>query len=223
MKRLIWRRQSQRWPFMPLTHKESTFMKLSPVRLATLVAFTLPMCACGGGGDSGATTPTEISSPSFTEFAGVWKRDAASDACMVSFPYNTAYHYRLRDIVISEQPAGNLRAVTAYNVYADAACTVKQGLVTETFALNPSQFVVSGRTNLISSEPVMSGSTLGADGGAGLTVTTMPDGQLSGFKNVKLIADVDADRLLITTSNMGTPLFSSGYPAAIDPNHYYVR
>jgi hypothetical protein len=196
-------------------------LKLSPCLLLAALASSLSACG-GGGGDEPAPSVPSISAPSVAEFEGLWKRDAALDLCLPAFPYNTAYHYRVRDITVASRN-NNLEATLAYIAYGDAGCASKQGLVTETFVLNPQLAFFSGRSNSIKGTPAMIASTIGADGGLGLSLTKMPDGTVSQLKNGKFAADVENSKLYVTTSTTAGSLDSGGFPSALLLNDYFVR
>ena len=196
-------------------------MKLSPCLLFTALALSLSACG-GGGGDDPAPPVPNVSAPSLAEFEGLWKRDAASDLCLPAFPYNTAYYYRVRDITVTIRN-NNLDATLAFIVYGDVGCTTKQGLVTETFALNSQLASFSGRSNAIKGAPLMTASTSGADGGLGMTLTKFPDGTVSQLKNGKFVADLDSNKLYVTPSPIAASLDSAGYPSAFVLSEYFVR
>jgi hypothetical protein len=198
-----------------------TQLKLSPCLLFTALALSLSACG-GGGGDEPAPPAPSIVTPSLAEFEGFWKRDAASDVCLPAFPYNMSYHYRLRDVSVAIK-SNNLEATLAYIAYGDAGCTNKQGLVTETFVLNPQLAPLSGLSNAIKGNSSMVASTIGADGGLGLTLTKMPDGTVSQLKNGRFTADVENSKLYVTTTLTAASLDSGGYPSALQPNEYLVR
>lgn len=153
---------------------------------------------------------------------GVWKRDAALDLCLPAFPYNTAYYYRLRDVSVVARD-NNLDATLAFIAYEDAVCTIKRGLVTETFALNPQPASYPGLANAVKGTPAMTASTIGADGGLGLSLTKMPDGTVSRLKNDKYAADVANSKLYVTTTSTATSVDGAGYPSAILLTDYFVR
>jgi hypothetical protein len=197
---------------------------LKPFANLLFAAIALSLSACGGGGDDTPAPPSipNLPAPSLAEFEGLWKRDAASDVCLSAFPYNTAYHYRVRDLSVAIRN-NNLEATLAYIAYGDAGCTIKQGLVTETFVLNPQLAVFAGRSNVIKGTPAMIASTIGADGGLGLSLTKMPDGTVSQLKNGKFTADLETNKLYVTTSTNAAALDGGGFPSAFLLSEYFVR
>ena len=81
----------------------------------------------------------------------------------------------------------------------------------------------AGRTNVVRGRVSFTGSSSGADGGLGLSMTKVPDGSLSALKSQKLLVDRDGFRLYVTESVRAAALDTAGYPAAIDPDTYLIR
>lgn len=206
-------------------NQENPYM--NPSRALLTTAFALSLTACGGGGGGDAPPPPPAApaqtSVSLTEFEGVWKRDAAHDVCAPDFIYNDAYSARVRDVKLTNLGDGVLEIAYAVLVYGDDACTVKQGLVTERFNVSASSIARAGRDNVIKGVPTFVGSTTSADGGLGVTLTALPDGDMTGLANVKTISDVHNARLQFATPGAGVAVDSEGYPNDFQADAYFVR
>lgn len=195
-------------------------MKLSHKVLAAL--FTTALTACGGGGGDESTGPAmPPGGTSVAEFEGTW-HDRPGRECLPDFAYNTAYYHRLREATVTAVD-GQLRMASATLVFSDAACTLKQGLVTETLLLTLTPTTITGRDRVYRSVPSLVSASASADGGAGLTLTQMPDGELTGLTNRKVLIDVDGTRLYATSSDDAAALDAQGYPAAFHADRYLVR
>ena len=185
-------------------------MKLVKTVFASALALTL--MACGGGGDStGTATVTGLDK---TEFLGTWHRMDVG-GCFSSFPYNPNYWFTADPTVITDTTV-----TSTLTAYTDAACTNKAGKVTETYAATFSQGSVAGKTNVLRVSLAYSGSTTGADGGSGLTLTKTPDGSGTGG-NAKGLLDVDSTKLY--PSDQASALDADGYPTALSTTVYFTR
>jgi hypothetical protein len=197
---------------------------MNPSRALLATAFALSLTACGGGGGDDAPPPaaphTEVS---LAEFEGVWKRDAAHEVCVPDLVYNDEYATRVRDITLRNAGNGVLEIAVAVLVYGDDACTVKQGLVTERFTMDVAPVARSGRDNVIKGQPTFVGSTISGDGGLGVTLTALPNGEMAGLANVKAISDVHNARLQFSLATGGAPTDAQGYPNDFDAENYFVR
>ena len=207
-------------------------MKLPHALLTTAMALSLT--ACGGRSDDGidplpespsalSAAPAPSPAVSLSEFEGKWRRDDAHNVCRPDFPYNDAYAYRLRDITLQATPDGALEAAVAVLVYGDDSCTAKQGLVTERFRIDPASAPLSGRDNVLKGTSVFLNATDSADGGAGITFATPPQGRMSGLAQVKLIGDVHHGQLQLTTVDMGVAPDAEGFPSGFVADEYFVR
>lgn len=199
---------------------------MNPSRALLATAFALSLTACGGGGGDEAPPPPAAPaqpSVSLAEFEGVWTRDAANDVCVPDFIYNDAYAARVRDVTLTNKGNGLLEIAYAVLVYGDDTCTTKRGLVTERFTVNVAPISRSGRDNVIKGVPVFVGSTTSADGGLGVTLTALPDGDMTGLANVKTIGDVHNARLQFATPGTGVTVDSEGYPNDFQADAYFVR
>lgn len=155
------------------------------------------------------------------EFEGTWHSKPGLE-CLPGYLYNPAYFDRLREATIVAVD-GQLQIALATLAFSDAACTVKQGLVTETLVLTLTPTVVAGRDRVYRSEPALTSAMAGTDGGAGLTLSQMPDGELIGWVNRKVLIDVDGTRLYITASDDAAALDAQGYSAAFHAERYLER
>ncbi|MBN9370947.1 hypothetical protein JNX00_10755 [Hydrogenophaga sp. YM1] len=197
-------------------------MKLSHALLTT--AFSLSLAACGGGGgDAPAPASADQAKVSLAEFEGVWKRDAAHDVCVPDFVYNQDYAARVRDVTLTKTGSNELEIAYAVQVYSDDACTVKQGLVRERFTVSLVPVTRAGRDNVVKGIPRFVGAVASADGGAGITLTALPDGRMTGLTNVKTIGDVQGGRLQFSVAEPGQPVDADGYPNDFNANDYFVR
>lgn len=192
-------------------------MKLVKTALASALALTLIACG-GGGGDSTSTSTTTVTNAAAvldkTEFLGTWHRmDVGS--CFSSFPYNSSYWFTTDPTVITDTTLAS--TLTAYT---DAACTIKAGKVTDTYTATFSQGSVAGKTNVLRVSLAYSGSTSGADGGSGLTLTKTPDGSGTGG-NSKNLLDVDTGKLY--PGDRASALDADGYPTALSTTVYFTR
>jgi len=195
----------------PKTFKEKQPMKL--IKTAFVSALALTLMACGGGGDSSTTPINATPTLNTAEFLGTWHRmDVGS--CFSTFSYGN-YWFTADPIVITDTTLAS--TLTAYT---DAACTLKAGKVTETYTVNFSQGSVAGKTNVLRVNLVYSGSTSGADGGSGLTLTKTPDGSGTGG-NSKGLLDVDSSKLY--PGDPKSALDADGYPTTISTTVYYTR
>jgi len=202
------------------SEKHQSFMKLSH-KLSTLFLSTLLAACGGGGGDDPAPTAAPSPAAPLAAFEGVWRAKPGME-CLPGFDYNPAYFFALREAVVRVD-RGALEVVFATLVYGDAACTVKQGLITETLDLNMVPTTVAGREGVYRSEPVLTAVTTGADGGAGLTLLSPPDGELTGLPRRKVLVDVDGSRLYVTADDDAVALDAVGYPTQMLPDKYLVR
>lgn len=191
---------------LPQKSKKNS-MKLVKTALASALALTL--IACGGGGDSPVVATLDK-----TEFLGTWHRmDVGS--CFSNFPYNSNYWFTADPTVITDTTTA-----ATLTAYTDAACTIKAGKVTETYTATFSQGSVAGKTNVLRVSLAYSGSTSGADGGSGLTLTKTPDGSGTGG-NSKNLLDVDTGKLY--PGDRASALDADGYPTAISTTVYFTR
>lgn len=204
---------------------------------ALAVAFTCALCAqlsaCGGstgGEDTGAvsgtpSTPTIPAAPAagpLQEFEGTWLPRPGSATCNADFPYNTAYFHRFREVVVTS--AGEqLHAAVRVDVFQDAGCTTRLGLLEERFTMDTVPATVSNRSNVIKGAPLFTDAVSDADGGLGMNLTTLPDGSALGLPGQKLLMDRDGNRLYVTRSGSCPMLDCHGYPVAIQPDDYLVN
>lgn len=195
-------------------------MKLSHTLLCTLPLFLLTACG-GGGSDAPPAPPTTIPAATLAAFEGVWHSKPGME-CLPSFDYNPAYFFRLREAVVVAI-GGALEVTFAVEIFGDAACANKQGLLTEGFMMNMVPTAVTGRDGVYRSEPSLTMSTMSADGGAGFTLTKVPDGEVSGLKGRKVLVDVVGTRFDITASDDPVPLDGLGFPTQFDANKHLVR
>jgi hypothetical protein len=102
-------------------------------------------------------------------------------------------------------------------IYTDAACTAKAGKFTEKYTVTYSPGSVAGRTNVLQINAVYLGYTISADGGSGLTLTSVPQGA-----NVKGLFDVDSNGSLYT-ADLSLPRDANGYPTGISTSTSWTR
>jgi len=181
-------------------------MKLIKTAFASALALTL--MACGGGGDStGTATATVLDK---TEFLGAWK--SASTFCGSNYQYNPNYWASNSDVVIGETTVDSTQFL-----YTDATCTTKAGKVTLHLSANFSLGSVSGKTNV--ARVILTGTdfSTAADGGTGVTLTTLP---VAGVAE-KMLFDVDSGKLYPGDSK--SALDADGYPTAISTTGYFTR
>lgn len=195
-------------------------MKLSHKVLAAL--FTTALTACGGGGGDESAGPVMApSDTSVAEFEGTWHSQPGFE-CQPDYDYNPAYFYRLREATVTSVD-GQLQIAFATLVFSDAACTVKQGLVTETPLLTLTPTTITGRDRVYRSVPTLASATAGADGGAGLTLTQVPDGEITGMPGRKVLIDVEGTRLYVASNERATSLDAQGYPTGFRADAYLQR
>lgn len=200
-------------------------MQLSHLLLAATLPLALLACGGGGGADNAATPTTEASSPATenTEFQGVWKPQGVAGTCRADFPYRTGNYYRLRDITLKADRS-QLTASVAVLVYSDFGCLTKLGLITENFDLSPQPRQVAGRDKVLQSRPAFTGSVTSNDvDGAGLILSAVPDGRLSGWRGAQLIADVQDNKLYLRVGGTGVPMDAQGFPTQFDPDGFLVK
>lgn len=199
-------------------------MNVTHTLLASLVALSLTACGGGGSGSGsggGANAPTTTDAPlSLAEFEGKWK--LPTEDCDNNFPYNPAYWSKLRDVTATIDK-GTLRIAVAVQVFDDAACAVKRGLVTENVVVTPEKTALDGRDNVFKGSGTYTGVQITADGGIGTSLNKVPDGTLSDFAGKKFLADVKDGRWYITLAEGGRPVDGTGYPIQIDTSDYLVR
>lgn len=188
-------------------------MKLMKTALAGALALTL--MACGGGGEDGPATPSNpVPTLNTAEFLGTWRRNDVG-TCFDGFSYNPSYWFTNDPIVITETTITGTQTA-----YTDAACSSKAGKLIETYTANFSQGSVAGKTNVLRVNMEYSGSTTGADGGSGLTLTMMPDGSGTGG-NQKFLLDVDSSKLY--PSDRASALDAEGYHTTLSTTVYFTR
>lgn len=194
--------------------------------LLSAAALALSLSACGGGGSDGASAPAPAPQPSasLSEFDGTWALEPSLNTCLDEFPYTKDPHfYRVRDIVLKSAGA-QVEATIAMEVFEDGACTTKTGLVSETFDWNPSARETTGRANVIGATPVFKQGVASRDGAAGpLVLNALPNGTLAGWKGIKLIADVQDNKLFLNFSDAGAALDAQGFPRDFLANFFFVK
>lgn len=195
-------------------------MKPSHTLLCTLPLFLFT--ACGGGGDDAPSAPpTTVPAAALAAFEGIWHSKPGME-CLPGFDYNPAYFFRLREALVAAA-GGGLEVTFAVEIFDDAACANKRGLLTERLMMNMVPTTVSGRTGVYRSEPSLTLSTMSADGGAGFTLTKVPDGEVSDMNGRRMLVDVVGTQLDLTSSDDPVPLDTQGFPTQFDANKYLVR
>lgn len=197
-------------------------MQLSHIALSLILP--LALAACGGGGSSSSpSTETPAPAAAYPEFEGIWKPQGAASACRPDFPYRSGYHYRLRDITLKADRS-QLNASVAVLVYSDLGCQTKLGLITERFDLSPQPHQVLGRDKVLQSRPSLTGTTVGSDGdGAGMNLSALPDGRLTGWRAAQLIADVQDNKLFLRVAAPGVPVDAQGFPTQFDADTFLLK
>jgi len=166
---------------------------------AVIVAACLALTACGGGSDSGYDA---------TAFPGTWNIDVAT--CDAGFNYNPALYAKNNSLTITVSSV-----VVKSTLYTDAACTAKAGVISETYNLALSEGKVSGWSNVAKVDLSWANAwSTGADGGTGVSLTSVPDGSFSLPMRKTLLAAKGSS--LYAGDPNGT-LDSASYPTAIEP------
>ena len=179
-------------------------MTLKVTALASLLALGLTACGGGGGGDSSATSTTSTSFDT-SPFVGTW--NPVDTSCHQGWVYNSALYVQSGTTVISDTTASS----TTY-AYTDAACTAKAGKLVENYSLSLSQGSSTGWTTVARALMTFTGSSSGADGGSGMTLTKIPDG--SSTNGGKYLLAVSNNQLY-TSASVTSTLDANGYPTVI--------
>jgi len=197
-------------------------MKLS--RHVIALALCSLLAACGGGGeDDGSTVPASLlDRVSRSEFVGTWLVLPENAGCVADFPYKALSFHRFKSLVLADTD-GALRASVTADVFSDAACTTKLGMVEEQYLLDARPGAATGRTNVVKATFRFTGFRMGADGGSGLAVNRLPDGSMSDMVGHRFLIDRDGDRLYLTHSSNGAARDIDGYPTAFGPGDFMVR
>lgn len=200
-------------------------MKTSHTLLATTLALMLG--ACGGGNDKEAVTeqpaPAAPVALNLAEFEGQWVPAPANmQPCVPEFPYDKSRYYRGRGLTLSSTNA-ILEARHEIEVFSDAACGIKLGLLTEIFTLDPEPVTLADRDKVIRAVPTYSGHETMADNGLGMPAIDTPDGSLTAISGLKTLFDVVGDRLYVNAAQAGVAVDADGFPTDLDPQAYLVR
>lgn len=179
-------------------------MSLRPTVL--VCALGLSLVGCGGGGSSASSTPATPTPVAFSSaaFIGTWNN--VVPGCYANFAYNTALFYKVDATVISAT-----KVDFVMTAYTDAACTLKAGKVTDSYSVTFKDGGTSGSIQLAKMAFTFTGSSTGADGGAGITLNKLPDGTASGGSRKYLIG-VD-----------GTKFYGTDGTAAVDAEGYPTK
>lgn len=170
------------------------------------LAFTLAgaLSACGGGGGGDSSTST------FDEFFGTWQYISNSNTCELSADEGTSGKY----YVINPGATVTLTLTstsieTKRTYFSDSQCAVKAGVLTRSGTAQWSQGTLTGRSNVARVLSTFTGFKVSADGGTGITLTSVPS-----TSTYKFLADVVDGKLC--TSNGNSAVGSDGYPTSID-------
>jgi hypothetical protein len=181
-------------------HNNATRITLA----TTLVAACAALSACGGGGSDSSATSTYDA----TAFVGTWTA-VSTAACTPGFAYNAAYASKPSSVTITSTTL----AITQI-IYTDATCATKAGKLVESYNVVTSEGVVSGWSNEARMAATVMGISTGADGGAGLSLTKVPDGTATMSGNAgKFLWAVNGASLY--AGNYTATKDSAGYPQVI--------
>ncbi len=180
-------------------------MSLRPMVL--VCALGLSLVGCGGGGSSTSSTPGTSTPVAFSSaaFIGTWSN--VVPGCYANFAYNTALFYKVDSTVITATQVDFV--MTAYT---DAACTLKAGKVKDFYHVTFKDGGTSGSIQLAKMAFTFTGSSVGADGGTGITLNKLQDGTASGGSRKYLIG-VDGTKFYGTDGT--STLDSEGYPTKV--------
>ena len=190
-------------------------MKLVKTAFASALALTLMACGGGGGGDSTgtATAPVAAAVLNKTEFLGIWT--SPTQVCHPGFRYYSNYWVKEESAVITDTSI-ELSQI----MYTDSICATKAGKTTEKFDTNMSQGSIAGKSNVLRVNLAFTGSVITADGGSGITLSQIPDGNATlGYG--KLMWDVDTG--VLYDGDPKSALDADGYPTAISTTAFFIR
>lgn len=202
-------------------------MKTTPLLLCSALAFSLTACGGGGGGDSAPSVeaPSTQTTAQLAEYDGVWTLEPANNPCMDEFPFASApTYYRLRDMTLTSSQ-GETTAALAFEIFSDATCATKLGQAIESFDWHPTAVQRAGRDNVIAATPSWKGVSLSGNGDKRVTLNGLPSAKnnITGWEGLKLIADVQGNKLFHMSSDAGVALDSQGYPVEFNSQLFFVK